>query len=251
MKRFEGNVLFVTGGASGLGHATAQRFADEGAKVVIADIDAAGAEEVAASLPDALAVTVDTADATSVQQAIATAAGHYGRIGVVFNNAGIEGEQQALHEMSVENWDKVRAINGDGVFYVMKYAIEAMLESGGGAIVNTSSTAGLAAQENISPYTFTKAGIVGLTRSAAVEYAARGIRVNAVAPTVVMTPLVRRFIETAPDPAEMRQRLESFNPLPGIAEPEDVASVVAFLASDDARWITGVTIPIDGGYTAR
>ncbi|MEE3919581.1 SDR family oxidoreductase [Micromonospora sp. BRA006-A] len=126
-----------------------------------------------------------------------------------------------------------------------------MLRTGGGAIVNTSSTAGLTAQDNISPYTFTKAGIVGLTRSAAVEYAARGIRVNAVAPTVVMTPLVEHFIENAPDPEQMRRQMESFNPKPGIPTADDVAGVVLFLASDDAAWVTGHTIPIDGGYVAR
>ena len=249
--RFEDKVLFVTGGASGLGAATARRFADEGARVAIADINEEAAREYAGSLPDAVALPVDTADPASVARAIQSAVAHYGRIDVIFNNAGIEGEQTALHEMTVENWQRVTSVNGDGVFYVLKHGIEAMLESGGGAVINTSSTAGLTAQDNISPYTFTKAGIVGLTRSAAVEYAARGIRVNAIAPTVVMTPLVRRFIESAADPAEMLQRMESFNPMPGIVQPEDVAALVAFLASDDARWITGVTIPIDGGYCAR
>jgi NAD(P)-dependent dehydrogenase (short-subunit alcohol dehydrogenase family) len=249
--RFEDTVLFATGAASGLGAATARRFAGEGARVVVADIDGAAAEEVAASLPDALAVTVDTSDSTSVRSAIAAALSRYERIDVIFNNAGIEGRQQPLHEMAADNWRQVTAFNGDGIFFVMKHGIDAMLRRGGGVVINTSSTAGLIGQENISPYTFTKAGIVGLTRAAAVEYAARGIRVNAVAPTVVMTPLVRRFIDAAPDPAEMHERLASFNPMPGIPEPEDVAGVVAFLASDDARWITGVTIPIDGGYTAR
>jgi NAD(P)-dependent dehydrogenase (short-subunit alcohol dehydrogenase family) len=245
--RFDNKVLFVTGGASGLGAATARRFADEGARVAIADINEEAAREYAGSLPDAVALAVDTADPASVARAIQSAVAHYGRIDVIFNNAGIEGEQTALHEMTVDNWQRVTSINGDGVFYVLKHGIEAMLETGGGAVINTSSTAGLTAQDNISPYTFTKAGIVGLTRSAAVEYAARGIRVNAIAPTVVMTPLVRRFIENAADPAEMLQRMESFNPMPGIVQPEDVAALVAFLASDDARWITGITVPIDGG----
>ena len=249
--RFDDKVLFVTGGASGLGAAAAQRFADEGAKIAIADINQEAAERFAAALPDAVSVLVDTSDARSVEDAIATTVERYGQIDVIFNNAGIPGDQTLLHEMTVDNWRQVSAVNGDGVFFVLKYGVAAMLKTGGGSIINTSSTAGIAAQENISPYTFTKAGVVGLTRSAAVEYAARGIRVNAVAPTVVMTPLVRSYIENAADPVEMRQRMESFNPMPGMVEPEDVASVVAFLASDDARWITGVTIPIDGGYTAR
>ncbi|MEV0810745.1 SDR family oxidoreductase [Micromonospora sp. NPDC050200] len=249
--RFQDRVAFVTGAASGLGEAAARRFAGEGARLVIADIDAEGAQRVAGSLPDAVAVTVDTGDAAAVERGVAEAMGHYGRIDIIFNNAGIDGRQQPLHEMDVANWQQVRRVNGDGVFHVLRYGIEAMLRGGGGAIVNTSSTTGLAAQENISPYTFTKAGIVGLTRSAAVEYAARGIRVNAIAPTVVMTPLVAHFIDSAPDPGEMRARMESFNPKPGIPTPDDVAGVVAFLCSDDAAWITGHTIPVDGGYTAR
>ncbi|SCE77207.1 SDR family NAD(P)-dependent oxidoreductase [Micromonospora mirobrigensis] len=249
--RFQDKVAFVTGGASGLGAAAARRFAAEGAKVVIADINRDGAAQVAAELPDALAVTMDTGEAVSVEQGIADAMQRYGRLDVIFNNAGIDGQQQPLHEMDVENWERVRRINGDGVFFVLRYGIEAMLRHGGGAIVNTSSTTALAAQENISPYTFTKAGIVGLTRSAAIEYAARGIRVNAVAPTVVMTPLVEHFIDTAPDPGQMRRQMESFNPKPGIPTPDDVAGVVLFLASDDAAWITGHTIPVDGGYVAR
>ena len=249
--RFEGKVAFVTGGASGLGAATAQRFSDEGAQVAVADIDAAGAEKVAASLRDGYAVQLDAGDARSVARAVADAVEHYGRLDVVFNNAGITGPQQILHELEVEDWDRVRAVNGDGIFYVMKYTIEAMLRSGGGSIVNTSSTAGLTGQLNISAYTFAKAGIVGLTRSAAIEYAKQNIRVNAIAPTVVWTPLVQRFAESAPDPEAMRAVMENYNPMPGIPTAEDVAALVAFLSSDEARWITGHTVPIDGGYVAQ
>jgi NAD(P)-dependent dehydrogenase (short-subunit alcohol dehydrogenase family) len=249
--RFQDKVAFVTGGASGLGEAAARRFSDEGARVVVADINSESAAAVAKSLDDGFAVQVDTSDAAAVQRAIAAAVDRYGRIDVVFNNAGITGSQQILHEMDVENWDRVRAVNGDGVFYVMKYAIEAMLTSGGGSIVNTSSTAGLTGQLNISSYTFAKAGIIGLTRSAAVEYADKNIRVNAIAPTVVWTPLVEDFANKAPDPAAMRAAMENYNPMPGIVRPEDVAAVVAFLASDEAKWITGHTVPIDGGYCAR
>jgi NAD(P)-dependent dehydrogenase (short-subunit alcohol dehydrogenase family) len=249
--RFEGKVAFVTGGASGLGAAAAQRFSDEGAQVAVADIDGAAAEELAASLRNGYAVQLDTSDAESVARGVADAVEHFGRLDVVFNNAGITGVQQILHELDVEDWNRVRAVNGDGIFYVMKYAIKAMLRTGGGSIVNTSSTAGLTGQLNISAYTFAKAGIVGLTRSAAIEYAKQNIRVNAIAPTVVWTPLVQRFAESAPDPVAMRALMENYNPMPGIPTAEDVAALVAFLASDEARWITGHTVPIDGGYVAQ
>ncbi len=251
MKRFEGKVAYISGGASGLGAATAKRLAEEGAKVVVADIDEARATELAASLPDALALRVDTSDPDAVEQSIAAAVERYGRIDLIFNNAGISGEQLRIHESSVENWKRVTRINGDGVYYVLKYGISAMLKTGGGAIVNTSSTNGLIGIPNIPPYTFTKWGVVGITKSAAIEYAKDGIRVNAVAPTVVRTPLVEQFIKDAADPAQMAAIMENFNPLPGMPEPSDVAAAVAFLLSDEARFITGHVIPIDGGYTAQ
>src|ERR1700721_2630792 len=165
--RFDGKVAFVTGGASGLGAAAAERFASEGARVVVADIDQEGAGRVAAGLPDAPAGAGDTAHPSSGQRAVQRAVDHYGRIDVVFNNAGIAGAQYPLHELPVEDWRKVRGINGDGMFYGMKYGVAEMLTTGGGSIVNTSSTAGLTGQVNISPYTFAKAGLIGLTRSAA------------------------------------------------------------------------------------
>ncbi|WP_380161657.1 SDR family NAD(P)-dependent oxidoreductase [Kineococcus sp. R86509] len=248
--RFTDKVAFITGGASGLGLAVAQLLAEEGAKVVLADIAEDAARKAAADLPDALAVGTDTSSSASVEAAVVAAVAHYGRIDVVFNNAGIAGKQQPLHEMDDANWNLVSGINGDGVFWTLKHTIAAMLKTGGGAIVNTASTAGLGGQINISPYTFTKGGVVALTRSAAIEYAAHNIRVNAVAPTTVKTPLVEKFIETAPDPVAMKARMEAMNPKPGMPEARDVATVVAFLASDDAAWVTGHTIPVDGGYLA-
>ena len=250
-RRFDGKVAFVTGGGSGLGEAAARRFSDEGAQVVIADINMESANAVTKTLPDGFAVQVDTSDAAAVEQAVTAAVDRYGAIHVVFNNAGVTGAQQPLHEMDIENWDRVRAVNGDGVFYVLKYTVQAMLQTGGGSEVITSSTAGLTGQINISSYTFAKAGIIGLTRSAAIEYADKNIRVNAIAPTVVWTPLVEKFANEAPDPDAMRAAMAAFNPMPGIPTAEDVAAVVAFLASDEARWITGHTVPIDGGYCAR
>jgi NAD(P)-dependent dehydrogenase (short-subunit alcohol dehydrogenase family) len=249
--RFQDKVAFVTGGASGLGAAAATRFASEGARVVVADIDQDGADRVAGRLRDGFAVTVDTADPSSVETAVRSAVDHYGRIDAVFNNAGIAGAQHPLHQLPAEEWRKVCAIDGDGVFYVMKYCIAEMLKTGGGSIVNNSSIAGLTGQVNISQYGFAKSGVVGLTRSAAIEYAAQNIRVNAIAPTVVWTPLVERFVQNAPDPAAMRAAMENYNPMPGMPLAEDIAAAVAFLASDEARWITGHTLPVDGGYCAQ
>ncbi len=250
-RRFEGKVAFVTGGASGLGRATAQRFALEGARVVVADLDRSGAQAVVATLPDALAVHVDTADSAAVDRAFDAALEAYGQINVIFNNAGIVGQQTPLHETTDESWRDVMGVNATGAFYVLRRGVKAMLAGGGGAIVNTSSSTGLAGKPNMTPYTFSKAGLVGLTRAAAIEYAALGIRVNAVAPTAVMTDLVAGHIARAPDPEAMRRLLETQTPIPGMPRPEDVAAVVAFLASDDARWITGHTLPIDGGFHAQ
>jgi len=249
--RLEGRVAVVTGGGAGLGEGTAIRLADEGAKVVVVDINQEAAEAVAGHLPDALAVRADVTDPTAVEDVFTTTMDRYGSVDIIFNNAGIAGEQQPLHEYDIENWRAVNALNGDGVFFVLKFGILAMLDSGGGSIINTASTAALTAQQNISAYSFSKAGVTGLTRSAAIEYAKKGIRVNAIAPTAVLTPMVEEFIETSEDPEAFRAERENWNPIPGWPVAEDVASVVAFLASDDARWITGHTLPIDGGYVVR
>ena len=249
--RFVGKVTFVTGGAAGLGKATAERFAREGASVVVADIDVDRAESVASGLSDALAIRVDTSDPASVDRSFAQALDAFGGIDAIFNNAGTVGEQTPLHETTDDTWRRVMAVNADGAFYVLRRGLAAMLEGRGGAIVNTSSSTGLGGKPNLTPYTFSKAGLIGLTRAAAIEYAARGIRVNAIAPTAVMTELVLGHIGRAPDPQAMRRLLENQTPMPGLPVAEDVAAVVAFLCSDDARWITGHTLPIDGGYHAQ
>jgi NAD(P)-dependent dehydrogenase (short-subunit alcohol dehydrogenase family) len=249
--RYEGKVAFVTGGGAGLGEGVAHRLADEGASIVIVDINKEEGERVASELPDALALSTDVSDYSSVEQAFSDAVARYGKVDVIFNNAGITGEQQPLHEYTEENWHAVTAVDGTGAFWVLKHGIASMLKSGGGAIVNTASTAALTAQENISAYSYAKAGVTGLTRSAAVEYAKQGIRVNAIAPTAVLTPMVEAFIESSDDPDGFRAERENWNPKPGWPRAGDIASVVAFLCSDDAGWITGHTLPIDGGYVVR
>ena len=240
----------MTGAAAGLGRAAAERFAAEGASVVVADLDATGAAAVAAGLPAALPVEVDTADGEAVEDAFRQALDAYGRVDVIFNNAGIVGAPTPLHETGDDTWRRVMAVNADGAFHVLRSGIRVMLAGSGGAIVNMASSTGLSGKPDLTPYTFSKAGLIGLTRAAAVEYAERGIRVNAVAPTAVMTSLVAGHISRAADPEAMRRLVESQTPIPGMPRPEDVAAAVAFLASDDARWITGHTLPVDGGFHA-
>ena len=251
MDRFKDKVALVTGAGAGLGEEVARRFSKEGAKVVVADIDTAAGEKVAGEIDGGLFVATDTSDPGQVEAAFAAGIDKFGKVDVVFNNAGITGEQQPLHETTIENWNHVMSINASGVFYVMKWGIDAFLKAGGGSMVITSSSAAVAAQENITPYTFAKAGIMGVTRSAAVEYADKGVRVNAIAPTAVLTPMVENFIESSEDPDAFRKERETWNPIPGWPYPSNVADLVSFLSSDEAAWVTGLTIPMDGGYTAR
>ena len=250
--RFAGKTIFITGGGSGIGAAAAQRFAKEGGLCTIVDVDGNAARGVAAELPDALPLEADVSNADAVENAISTTVDRFGRIDVIFNNAGVPGDFEPLHESSLANWRRVLSVNGDGVFHVLKYGIASMLRTGGGSIVNTASVSGLVASgPNLAAYMYTKAGVASITRAAACDYATRGIRVNAVAPAQVLTPLIERVIANAVDPAADREARANRNPIPGFIMPGDVAAAVAFLASADARFITGVVLPVDGGYLAR
>ncbi|MBD2309451.1 SDR family oxidoreductase [Chroococcidiopsis sp. FACHB-1243] len=251
MDRLDGKVAVITGAASGLGRACAERFVKEGAQVVIADIQQQIGETVAAALPNSQFVKVDVSDPNSVEALIDKTMHDYGCLDILVNNAGIDGEQALIVDSSIENWRRVLATNQDGVYFGMKYGIAAMLKGGRGVVLNMASIGGMIALENFSAYTAAKGAVIQLTRTAAIEYAAHRIRVNALCPTIVNTPLLEHAIQNSPNPEQTRKDAKHFNPLPGMPTPDDVAAAALFLASDEAAFITGVALPIDGGYTAR
>ncbi len=250
MGKLEDRIAIITGSASGLGQGMAELFAREGAKVVVADLPTEAGEKLAASI-GGIYLHCDVTDPASVEGMIQEAARNYGRIDILVNNAGIDGEQASTAESSLENWRKVMSINIDGVYYGMKYVLPFMVEQQGGVILNTASTVGLNALGAIPAYSASKAGVVHLSKSVAIEYAMYNIRVNSICPSVVETPLLKHFISATPDPEGARKGLAAMNPLPGMVTIDAVAKAALFLVSDDAAFITAVALPIDGGYTAR
>ncbi len=251
-RRFENKVVLVTGGASGIGRAAVQRFTSEGAQVVIADKNLEGAQQVAAELSaPALAVLTDVTDPSACQQLVAQAVARFGRLDVVFANAGIGGGDLVL-QMDPADWDRVIATNLRGVFLTCKYAIPALIDAGGGAIVNmASSMAGWDASFGGAAYMASKKGVTGLTKSLALQLGGYGIRVNAICPGIIQTHLGWRQGMTQEEWAARYERFARRIPLRRVGQPEDVAAAVAFLASDDARHITGSMLLIDGGQTLQ
>lgn len=253
MNRFENKVVVVTGGAGAIGGAAVCRFFDEGARVAIVDRDGAKAEEIASRLGDrALAVAADVSDEAEVQKAIDRVVSTFGRLDVVFNNAGISGQVAPVHALAVEDWDAIVRINLRSVFLVMKASLNAMIDAKiEGSIVNMgSSMAGWDVLSGGAGYASTKHGVVGLTRVAALDAAPYGIRINAICPGVIETTLGVPAADRQAYQAGI-QRFANRIPLRRIGQPEDVAAAVAFLASDEARHITGVDWLIDGGQTLQ
>lgn len=251
--RFENKIVLVTGAAGVIGSAAVRRFVSEGARVAIADLDGAKAEELAHEFGDrAKAFAVDVADPVAVEAMVKAVAGHFGGIDVLFNNAGISGTVAPVHELPISEWQKIVGINLNGIFYVLRATLAVMIEGKRqGAIVNMgSSMAGWDVLSGGVGYAATKHGVVGVTRIAALDAAPYGIRINAVCPGVIET----RLGVPARDEAAYSAGIERFAqriPLRRIGQPEDVAAAVAFLASDDAKHVTGVDWLIDGGQTLQ
>ncbi len=251
-RSLDGRIAIVTAGGSGIGAATARLFAIEGAAVVVADLSGRRAHEVAdaiiASGGRAVAIKMDAADPEAVQATIRLAIESFGRLDVLFNNAGMA-DVVALHETSIESWNRVIAVTLTGTFLGMRYALPIMRRQGRGVIVNTASVSGLAGDYGLSSYNAAKAGVVNLTRSAAIENARHGIRVNCICPGSVRTRAAE--VLDRENPGELRRRHAAAHPLGRIGEPEEIASTVRFLASDESSFMTGAAIVADGGLTAH
>ena len=257
MGKLDGKVAIITGAGSGIGRATALLFAKEGAKVVIADNVVSGGEEtltmIRESGGEACFVKTDVSIENDIKNMIKVALDKYGKLDILFNNAGVAEMLAPTHEVKLSDWHKVINVNLTGVFMGMKYAIPEMLKIGGGAIINTSSVAGLISVPNQPSYCASKGGVLQLTKAAALDYATQNIRVNCICPGVIWTPMVERvMMENAGGYEEGKKQFISAEPIGRMGKPEEIAQAVLFLACDESSsFITGIALPTDGGYTAQ
>jgi NAD(P)-dependent dehydrogenase (short-subunit alcohol dehydrogenase family) len=252
MGRLDNKVAVITGAASGMGRATASRFAGEGAAIVIADLNEEGGESSVRDCREnggrAVFQKTDVAAESDIKAAVDRAVKEFGKLDIIYNNAGIGGAGGSIEQITVENWDRTLAVLLRAVFLGIKYAAPEMRKAGGGSIISTASIAGIQGYAGIHPYSAAKAGVINLTRSAATELAKDRIRVNCICPGGIVTPLTYKTFPGGEKAAA--EFMAKAQPFPREGRPEDIANMALFLASDESEWVTGAAMVVDGGYTA-
>jgi NAD(P)-dependent dehydrogenase (short-subunit alcohol dehydrogenase family) len=255
MKRLEGKVALVTGGAMGIGEAACRLMGREGALVAVTDLDDCHgkrvAEAIGAAGGEAHFWHLDVAEEAQVREVFLDAAHRFGPVTVLVNNAGISGANKPTHELSVEEWDRVQAVNVKGVFLCTKHAIPQMKKAGGGSVINLSSVYGLVGAPDVPPYHASKGAVRLMTKTDALLYAADRIRVNSIHPGFIWTPMVEKHLQTLPDPQAAKKASAELHPLGHLGEPDDIGWACVYLASEEAKFITGAELVVDGGYTCR
>jgi NAD(P)-dependent dehydrogenase (short-subunit alcohol dehydrogenase family) len=251
MQSFNKKVAIVTGGVSGIGLACVNKLLSAGAYVVVADIDHVKGKILQDENSNVLFRKTDVTRFDEMQELIHQTYLEFEKIDFMVCSAGIEGDQDFIFDQSVSNWHKVIDVNLNSVFYALKLVSPFMIQQKQGVIVNISSVCGVRGTPKLSPYSTAKAGVLNLFRTAAIELAPFGIRVNNITPSIVETPLLENFIENSVNPEQMKDALHHYNPIPGIIPADHIADTLLFLLSDAAKFITGISLPVDGGFTAR